>query len=216
MASNFRFAVAALLLAGTGLFLQARNRVEFVPPRQQFASFPHRMGTWVGSDVNISPEVLQALGPGDFLTRDFRNEAEEWDSGVGLFVAYFPSQRAGDTIHSPKNCLPGAGWEPLQSSRIEITLPGVEPFMVNRYVIAKGARRLLVLYWYWAHGRAAASEYSAKFYLVRDSIGLNRSDGSLIRVTTELGPGESAAGAQRRLLSLLNAVFPAMDAYVPR
>jgi EpsI family protein len=133
-----------------------------------------------------------------------------------LFVAYFPSQRTGDTLHSPKNCLPGAGWQPLKSSKIKIALPGGEPFLVNRYLIAKGAHRGLALDWYWAHGRAVTSEYWAKFYLVEDAIRLNRSDGSLIRVATELGQHESTADAQRRLLSLLNVVFPGIETYIPR
>jgi EpsI family protein len=103
----------------------------------------------------------------------------------------------------------------VDSSRIKIDLPGHEPFLVNRFVIAKGAQRGLALYWYWAHGRAVASEYWAKFYLVKDSVRLRRSDGSLIRVTTELKPHESTADAQGRLLSLLKVVFPAIEAYMP-
>ena len=213
--ANLRFIAAAILLAGTALFLKARHHGEIVPPREKFASFPHQLGTWVGRDENIAPDVLQTLGPGDFLTRDYQ-DAAVGDAAVDVFVAYIPSQRAGDTLHSPKNCLPGAGWQPLQSSKIKIALPGREPFLVNRYLIAKGNQRGLVVYWYWARGRAVASEYWARFYLVEDSIRLSRSDGSVIRVATELGRHETAADAQRRLLSLLNVVFPALDAYIPR
>lgn len=215
MASHIRFVVASILIAGAALFLHARKSTEFVPPRENFASFPYRLGTWVGSDVSIAPDVLQVLGPGDFLTRTYRDAAAD-DAIVYLFVAYIPSQRAGDTLHSPQNCLPGAGWLPVHSSRIEIALPGHEPFLVNRFAVTKGAQHGLVLYWYWAHGRAVASEYWAKFYLVEDSIRLNRSDGSLIRVATELGQDESAADAEQRLLSLLNVVFPAIEKYIPR
>jgi EpsI family protein len=213
--ANVRFLATCLLLAATTLFLRARHADEFMPPRRQFASFPYRLGAWVGSDVNVDPDILQVLGSGDFLTRDYHDPSAD-DPGVDLFVAYFPTQRAGDTIHSPKNCLPSAGWTPVDSSRIEIDLPGMQPFLANRYVIAKGSQRGLVLYWYLAHGRAIAGEYSAKFYLVRDSIRMNRSDGSLIRVSTELGQHENAAHAQQRLLSLLTVVYPVMDAYVPR
>ena len=215
MTANFRFLTTCLLLAGVALFLRARHGDELMPPRQQFASFPYRLGAWVGSDVNVDPDMLQVLGQGDFLTRDYRIPSDD-DPGIDLFVAYFPTQRAGDTIHSPKNCLPSAGWMPVDSSRIEIDLPGMRPFLANRYVIAKGSQRGLVLYWYLAHGRAIASDYLAKFYLVRDSIRLNRSDGSLIRISTELGQDETVANAQRRLLSLLTVVYPVMDTYVPR
>lgn len=216
MPSNFRFIVAVFLLAGTALLLRSRNVDEIVPSRQRFASFPRHLGTWVGSDIDIPPDDLKTLGPGDFLIRDYRNSAADDTTGVGLFMAYFPSQRMGDTIHSPQNCLPGSGWLPVRSSRIEIAVPGHEPFLANRFVIAKGDQRGLAIYWYWAHGRGVASEYWAKFYLVRDSIRFHRSDGSLIRVTTQLRQHESASDAQGRLLSFLKTTLPAMDAYIPR
>jgi EpsI family protein len=186
-----------------------------VPSRESFAYFPYQLGTWVGSEASIAPGVLQTLGPGDSLTRNFRDTAAD-NIDVNVFVAYFASQRTGDTLHSPKNCLPGSGWAPVESSRIEIVMPGRKPFLVNRYLIAKGSQRGLALYWYWAHGRAVASEYWAKFYLVEDSIRLNRSDGSLIRIATELGQHENARDAERRLLSLLKVVYPALESYVPQ
>src|SRR5262249_2920185 len=148
------------------------------------------LGSWAGSDVPIAKDVLEVLGPGDFLLRIYQNQSAGIPY-VDLFVAYFPSQRTGDTIHSPKHCLPGAGWLPVESSRIILSLLGMRSFPANRYVIAKGTDRELVIYWYWAHNRGIASEYWAKLYLVADSMRLNRSDGSLIRVTTPLRPGES-------------------------
>ena len=135
---------------------------------------------------------------------------------MDLFIAYFPSQRTGDTIHSPKHCLPGAGWLPIESQRITISLPGESPHFANRYVIAKGNDRQLVLYWYLAHNRAVASEYWAKFYLVADAMRLNRSDGALFRVTTPLQAGEAADSAQERLLSLAGETTPLLSRYIPR
>jgi EpsI family protein len=90
------------------------------------------------------------------------------------------------------------------------------PFMVNRYVIAKGPDRQLVLYWYLAHDRAVASEYWAKFYLVSDSMRMNRSDGSLIRLTTPMLRGETVDHAQKRLVALAGLIVPRMNDYVPR
>lgn len=216
MPSNFRFMVTTLLLAGAAWFLLPRNRREIVPARENFVNFPIRMGTWVGSNVDIAPGDRETLGPEDFLLRDYHDAAADDDSEVGLFMAYFPSQRLGDTIHSPQNCLLGAGWQPVHFGRIEIAGPGRAPLLVNRYVIAKGNRQGLVLYWFWAHGRSVTSEYWAKFYLVQDSLHLHRSDGSLIRVSTELRQNESAADAQRRLLSFLKTALPVMGAYIPR
>ena len=214
MRSQWRFWVAAGLLAGTALLLHARNSSEIIPARPPLASFPHTLGSWDSRDVPLSQDVLDILGPGDFLLRDYRDM--EHQSEVDLFIAYFPSQRTGDAIHSPKNCLPGAGWSPVRSDRIKISVPGHEPFSANQYLIAKGEERRLVLYWYWAHDRAVASEYAAKFYLVTDSIRQHRSDGSLIRVTTLLAPDESLESGQQRLLEFAGQVVPQVNTYIPR
>lgn len=214
MKSRWRFWMAASLLAGAALLLHARSSSEIIPERQPLASFPSTLGGWGSTDIPISQEVRDILGPGDFLLRGYQDPAS--GAEVDLFIAYFPSQRSGDAIHSPKNCLPGAGWVPVRSDRISIDVPGHAPFPANRYLIAKGEDRRLVLYWYLAHDRAVASEYAAKFYLVADSIRERRSDGSLIRFTTGLARGESLESAQQRLLTLAGEVVPLVSSYVPR
>jgi len=214
MKSYWRFLVTVIVLGGTALLLHARNNAEIIPARAPLSSFPKTLGAWTSTDIAMTKDVLDVLGPGDFLLRDYQQP--NISSDVTLFVAYFPSQRAGDTIHSPKNCLPGAGWTPIQSDRITVALPGQAAFPANRYLIAQGEDRQLVLYWYWAHSRAVASEYSAKFYLVADSIRMRRSDGSLIRVTTPMARGETIDSAQARLLSLAGNIVPLINDYVPR
>jgi len=215
MRAHARFLVAFVLLAGSGLFLQARGRGEIIPQRPLLSSFPDQLGPWVGSDIAMAKETLDVLGPGDFLLRVYRNESEP-QPYADLFIAYFPTQRAGDTIHSPKNCLPGAGWSPIESKRVTLSVPGHNPFVVNRYLIGKGTDRQLVLYWYWAHSRAVASEYWAKIYLVTDSIRMNRSDGSLVRMTTPMFAGESADAAMQRLLPFAQQVVPLLNQYIPQ
>jgi EpsI family protein len=215
MRSTRRFLLAAALIAATGIMLQARGRNEVFPSRQPLNSFPAQLGPWSGTDIPLDKEVLQVLGAGDFLLRDYHPELNS-DPDVGLFIAYFRSQRAGDTIHSPQHCLPGSGWLPVELRRITLSLPGHDPFPANRYVIAKGDSRDLVLYWYWAHNRGVASEYWAKFYLVADSIRMNRSDGALVRITAKMYPGETAESAQRRLLPFTSQIVPLLDTYIPR
>ncbi len=210
-----RFLLAAALLAATATFLHRRNGNEIIAARQSLSSFPSALGDWKGTDVPIPPDALKVLGPGDFLLRTYENEAEA-EPQVDLFLAYFPSQRAGDTIHSPKHCLPGAGWSPVASDRVTLNLPAHSPFSANRYIIAKGGDRQLVLYWYLAHDRAVASEYWAKFYLVADAMRMNRSDGSLVRFTTPISGQETPDSAQQRLLAFADRVGPLLGNYVPR
>ncbi len=213
MYSDFRFALAAVLLASAAICLETRQGFEVLPPRQPLNSLPHQFGVWHGSDVTISSEVLDTLGQGDFLSREYYNDAYA-KFNVDVFMAYFPSQRASQTIHSPEHCLPGSGWFPLESSRIMLALPGHAPFPANRYLIVKGDDRLLVLYWYWAHDRAVASEYWAKYYLIADAIRLNRTDGALIRIATPIR-GEDVDAAQQRLVSFARELVPIINAYVP-
>lgn len=215
MTSHIRFVAALILLLGAALFLHARNRGEVFPPRLSLAQFPEQLGHWTGTDIEITKDIRDILGPGDFLLRVYRNQQEHLPNN-DLFIAYFPSQRAGDTIHSPKNCLPGAGWTPIDAARVPLTVPGRAPFEVNRYVIAKGDDRLLVLYWYWAHDRAVASEYWARIYLVTDSIRMNRSDGALVRLTTPMYSGESVNDAMTRLLPFAGTVVPLLNQYIPQ
>lgn len=213
--TSSRLLVAAALLSGTALFLQARAGSEVFPSREPLIALPETLGVWTGTNIEISQEIRDILGNGEFLQRVYHNPSDD-QPPVDLFLAYFPSQRAGDTIHSPKHCLPGAGWLPLESARVPIAPAGRAPFVVNRYIVGKGAERQLVLYWYWAHDRAIASEYWAKFYLVADSIRMNRSDGALIRVNTLMGHGETPDQAQLRLMSLVDSLVPLLDKYVPR
>ena len=215
MISHWRFAITALLLASTAIFLQARGHHEIVPDRESLASLPYQLGKWRGTDVAIQPDVLALLGPGDFLQRAYESTAAP-QPYVDLFLAYFPSQRSGDTIHSPRHCLPGAGWSPAESTRVSLSFPGRAAFEANRYLIAKGGERQLVLYWYLAHDRAVASEYWAKFYLVADSIRMNRSDGSLVRVITPMLPSEPTDTAQQRVLSFAGTLVPNLGRYIPR
>lgn len=213
MRAHWRFLVSVALLGGTVLLLRARNGAEILPPRSPLGSFPRTLGPWTSTDIPVAQDVREVLGPGDFLLRSY-NLAE--GGGVDLFIAYFPSQRTGDTIHSPKNCLPGSGWTPVRSDRVTIAVPGQAPFLVNRYVIAQAQQRQLVLYWYWAHNRAVASEYAAKFYLISDSIRMHRTDGSLVRLTTPIAENQSIESAQETLLSFSSQVVPLLNTYVPR
>jgi len=209
-----RFVPAVALLAGANLFLHAHSGTERAVPRQELASFPLKLGDWTGTNLAIQPSVREVLGEGDFLERIYRRAPEE--PPIELFLAYFPTQRTGSTLHSPRNCLPGSGWTPLEHSLIRLPVSGEKGITVNRYVIARGLDRALVLYWYYAHSRVVASEYWAKFYLVTDSIRMNRSDGALIRLTTPVSQSDTLTAGQQRAIEFAQQLIPLIENYVPR
>jgi len=216
-AGSLRFGIAAVLMLATAIVLQAHSRSEFFPPRAPLSSLPLQIDGWTGTDDLLDKQTLDILGPGEFLMRDYENasqpQPEPW---INLYIAYFPTQKAGDTIHSPNHCLPGAGWVPTSREVVRLTHPDGSSFPVNRYVVAKAGERQLVLYWFQAHGRAVASEYWAKYYLVSDSVRMNRSDGALVRLMTPMLNGESPDVAQTRMMKLGSQFLPLLESYIPR
>ncbi len=222
-AGSLRFGIAAVLMLATALVLQAHSRSEYFPPRASLSSLPLQIDGWKGTEEALDQQTLDILGPGEFLVRDYENaspsqpqpepQPEPW---INLYIAYFPTQKAGDTIHSPNHCLPGAGWVPTAREVVQIARPGGSSFPVNRYVVSKLGERQLVLYWFQAHGRTVASEYWAKYYLVSDSVRMNRSDGALVRLMTPMLDGESPDAAQARMMRLGSQLLPLLDSYIPR
>jgi EpsI family protein len=144
------------------------------------------------------------------------------DSWVSLYIGYYQTQRQGSTIHSPMNCLPGAGWNPKERTTLAIPVQrasdaATETIQVNRLVIEKGFDRQLVLYWYQAHGRVVASEYWGKIYTVLDAMRMNRTDAAMVRVISPIsGTGaQSEVTAEHAAVQLVQAVFPDLSRHLP-
>ena len=209
---SFRFGLVAVPILATAIGLAAHSNSPFVP---HVGSLPSQIGGWTGIDIPIDKPTLDILGPGEYLLRDYEN-ASQPNSTINLYIPFFPTQKAGDTIHSPDHCLPGAGWIPISREVIQLRLPDGSSIPVNRYVVSKTGERQLVLYWFEAHGRVVASEWSAKYYLISDSIHMNRSDGGMVRLMTPMLEGESADAAQARMMKLGSQLLPLIDNYIPR
>jgi exosortase D (VPLPA-CTERM-specific) len=211
-AGSFRFGIVAVSMLATAIGLQAKSSTEIA---RHVGSMPSQIGGWRGTDIPIDQETLHILGPGEYLFRDYENASQPQPS-INLYVPFFPSQKAGDTIHSPDHCLPGAGWIPISREVIHLSRPDGSSIPVNRYVVSKMGDRQLVLYWFQAHDRVVASEWQAKYYLIYDSIRLNRSDGGMVRLITTMLDGESADAAQARMMKLGSQFLPLLDNYIPR
>ncbi len=210
---NARLAIVILLLAGTALFLRALDRKQSVLPRTALASFPLELKSWAGTDIPIPAETRKSLGSGEFLQRTYKNPVIG-GAYVDLYVAYIPDQHALFR-HLPQVCLEGAGWSRVESGATTLAFPGDAPFPANRYVIAKGDDRQLVVFWYSVRGRRVATQNWMNAYLAFDSLRLSRTDNAMIRMNTELLPGEKPEDAERRLLSFAGLVNPQLKNYIP-
>jgi len=207
-------ALTVLLLLQGGIYYAVAMRDESIPDVPPLSSFPVTAGAWqMYKDIPIEKEIQDVLRADDTLNRIYADPSK--DTPAFLFIAFFKTQRSGQAPHSPKNCLPGAGWEPVDSEPVTITVPGrAEPILSNRYVVAKGDDQSVVLYWYQSHNRIIAGEFAAKFWLIADSIKYHRSDSALVKVMVPVRDGNTGA-ATKSAIDFVQAMFPALDKQLP-
>lgn len=213
-----RILVLTLCFLAASAYIAKASKTEPVFTREPLAGLPLQIGNWQGHDVPLDDRVLSVLGVDDFVSRDYVSKA----GYMGLYVGFYQTQRQGNTIHSPLNCLPGAGWNPVDRSYITVPA-GLEPsgpnhdVQINRIIIEKGLDRAVVLYWYQAHGRVVANEYWGKIYTVLDAMRINRTDGALVRIVnpfTGSGPAVEMA-AEKEAISFMQSIFPLLSRHLP-
>jgi EpsI family protein len=175
--------LSALFLVQGAAFYGLSRRAEMIPASKSLSAFPTRIGEWrMLREGVVEQDEQDVLRADDYLTRQY---AAPGGKEASLFVAYFQSQRAGQTPHSPKNCLPGSGWTWSVSDTIRVDIAGrALPIEINRYIVSKGDERAVVLYWYQSRDRVVASEYRAAAFTAWDALRYNRTDTELVRVVT--------------------------------
>lgn len=191
------------------------SKAETTLPREPFDRLSMTIGQFQGRRAtDLEQNVVDVLGVEEYLNRTYR--AEGSSVPIGFYLGYWASQRQGDTIHSPMNCLPGSGWQPVEQGRLQLTLGGASA-EVNRVIVEKSGERLLVLYWYQSHGRVVASEYWSKIHMVLDAIRTNRTDAALFRVVVPIRTRDTAAEAvaERDALRFVHALYPHLGRHLP-
>lgn len=217
---SLRFWVIILLLTATALVLHVRGDVDKVPASRPLSQLPSALDGRIATDFPLDAETLAILGNGVFLNREYiPNKSIPAVSlsdraPIGLYIAYFPTQRTGQSIHSPQNCLPGAGWT-IQSSQITKFTAAGKTYQANDNLITNGNSTQEVIYWYQLHGRSIASDYQAKIDTLTDSIRYGRTDEALVRITTAVMPSEGHAEARDRVVNFAQQIIPVLPEYVP-
>lgn len=203
-----------LLLLQGAVFYATAMRKEDVPHVQPLSLFPAQMGEWnLRQDIPIEKEIQEILKADDTLNRVYENQSRT--TAAFLFVGFFKTQRYGQAPHSPKNCLPGSGWEPIETDNIQITVPGrPAPIVANHYLVARGDEKSVVLYWYQSHNRVIAGEFAAKFWLIADSIRYHRSDSALVKIVIPVRAGDTAT-ATRTAVEFAQTIYPALSTQLP-
>jgi EpsI family protein len=188
----------------------ARASQETPVERASLSTFPQTIDRWHGREATpITGDVLAQLGVDDYINRTYTAEGA---APIGLYAGYYTSQRQGDTIHSPQNCLPGAGWQPITSATISLAVGG-RSLPVNQYVIQKGVDRQVVLYWYQGRNRVVANEFANKAYLMWDAAVLRRTNGGLVRVISPMP--RTGGNTVQDAIAFATAIVPSLDRLMP-
>jgi EpsI family protein len=213
MTKNLKFIIAVIVLLLGAALNYYFSKPDTSLPRKSLAGFPKQLGDWTAmSEQTIEGRSMEILQVDDYFMRTYRNSKGEI---IGLYIGYFKSQREGKGIHSPRQCLPGAGWVAVNATVFQMTVPDHNPGIVpvNKFVMGKGLDRQLYLFWYEGRGRVYASEYWNKIYLIWDGLTKRRTDGALIRVNNlVIGNTDNALQTQTEFIKLF---FPLLKEYIP-
>jgi EpsI family protein len=219
-----RFAPAALLGVGCLLISGLREQLK-MPPRAPMATVQLQTPGYTTKDLVVAEQERKIAGMSDYVMRVFQRDST--DPGFSLYLGYYDYQVQGKTIHSPKNCLPGAGWEQMSASVQQVAVDG-RSHPVNRYLLANKGAQALVYYWYQGRGRVEASEYVVKWNLLRDAALHGRTEEALVRIVVPIvvpageraGPNSAAMLAVRARADSLASrmtrqLVPRVDAALP-
>lgn len=208
-----QFVVAALLLVLTlGISMGVDFR-EKIPANRPFSQFPLTAGAWDGSRQYMEQKFIAELDLSDYVMIDYRNNQGK---PVNFYVAWYESQRKGESIHSPETCLPGSGWEFRQAGQATVPLAGQsQSITVNRAMMEKSGHRQLVYFWFPARGRILTNAWEMKLYTFWDSLTRRRTDGALVRLITPVYPQESPEEAEKRLQEFTKEIVPVLNQFLP-
>ena len=207
-------ALGLIVMVGvSGQFI--RGDEEIIPQRKAFLNFPLQLGAWQGRRDFIEKQYLDALKLTDYVIVNYLDA--EAKNSVNFYSAYYQSQRKGASVHSPRSCMPGDGWQITsftQRSFADLNFQG-SPLQINRAVIEKGDYKQLVYYWFQQRGRSITNEYMVKWYLFYDAIAMHRTDGALVRLVTSLDKGQDIEVADQRLHAFMQDMVTVLPDYLP-
>ena len=211
-----RWAPALILWVGVALTSGVRSQRAMELRRPLGETVPTEIAGATGTEQEVSAEEARVAGFTDYLLRTYIASPE--DAGTeeyafSVYVGFYDSQTQGKTIHSPKNCLPGGGWEALQSSVATVAVANDRRETVNRYLLQRQQEQALVLYWYQGRGRVAHNEYTVKWDLLRDAALHRRSDEALVRIVVPIEESEEEAFERARTVAA--DLIPAVDQALP-
>ena len=205
-----------ILITALAMAFVIAPRTEPIPPaRSDFALFPRQLGSWIGTNYILDPQVEEVLGANDYINSVYSDPATS--QPIQFFSAFYRSQTEGEGIHSPEVCLPAGGWEIFQLEKHTVTIPNTVygTFTVNRAIIEKEFEQQLVYYWFEQRGTRMTNDVAAKLSVLRDGITTGRTDGAIVRFVTQIDADEDPGDADARLQEFMARALTNLPTFIP-
>jgi hypothetical protein len=133
------------------LFTLFINRQQDMPLAAPLSTLPGEVAGYPGTERPITEEEQRVAGMTNYSFRTIARDSTIAFTSTSATTITDP----GQDIHSPKNCLPGSGWEALAQSEKTVTTPGPARKRSNVTCCRTEEQRALVLYGTWGRGRVA-------------------------------------------------------------
>lgn len=207
-----QFIVAMVILVLTFALSYGVEFREKTPIRKPLDQFPLEIKEWSGKRDTMEQRFIDELDFSDYVIVDYRDQNGKQ---INFYVAYYESQRKGESIHSPESCLPGTGWEFQQAGATVIQVGGNKSMKVNRAFMTKPGVKEIVYFWFPQRGRILNNAYELKIYAFWDALTRQRTDGALVRIITLVYPDEKMEDAESRLQAFFREITPVLENYLP-
>lgn len=208
---DIRYCIVCILISGTIFYSKLMTQGKPVPIVKPLEDFPKQIGSWRGETHRFSEVVYDILGVDDSVLINYKNDHED---AISMYVGYYEDQKKGEIIHSPKNCMLGSGWQPIDISEIYISLD-LRKIPVTKMILEKRSQKMVVLYWYQSGSRAIANEYIQRLYFIHDSIRYNRTNAAFVRFTSPV-LGDNFENTVQVLERFIKKVTPILDGFLPK
>ncbi len=207
---DIRYFIVIILISGAIFYSKLMSNGKPVPILISLEEFPKQIDSWSG-DVHYFPQaVYDKLGVDDSILIDYKNDNKDT---ISMYVGYYEDQKKGEMIHSPKNCMLGSGWQPIDVSETDISLDS-KKISVTKLILEKRSQKMIVLYWYQSGNRSIANEYIQRLYFILDSIRYNRTNAAFIRFTSSV-QGDDYEGTIHIMEGFIKQVVPVLENFLP-
>ncbi len=211
---SFYVSVFVLLLVVVAKF-SLPERQDNIPERQEFIDFPAQISNWQSARKTMEAKFIDALKFKDYLLANYFSD----QGALELYIAYYESQRKGESAHSPRSCLPGAGWKITDRSQVAVNYKTKDDsdikMTVSRMLVQQGDNKFLMYYWFKQRDRQITNEYLVKWYLFWDGVTRNRTDGALIRIMYPISQGQDVQEGDQIVQSFIKSTLPILSDFVP-